>query len=271
MTAVAFSDPASRRWGRWLGAAAAVTTLHATALALAIVGFEPEEIVEEPEGSVMLELAPMPVSAAPDTINMPPTPIEAAALSTTKTLEPAQPENELFEVEPSPLAPDPEVAVPVLKPVEEVTETEEPDPEPPIPDDPAPAEMAVPQVTTPPPTLAATPSPTTAAREQGTTAQAARKEASWQKQIVTELGKHRRYPDEARPRREQGGALVRFTLDREGRIVASAVVESSGSRLLDAEALEVLTRAAPLPAPPDELEGATFDLELPIRFRIRGN
>ena len=273
MSAIAFIDPASHGRTRWLAAAATISMLHAGVVALAIVGIQFQEVVEEPEGSVMLELAPLPVSAAMDPLNMPPGPIvETAELVTPKTLEPEPIENELPEVEPSPLAPEPEVALPVLRPVEQPEVAKEPDPETPTLDDPAPAqEMVVPQVTAPPPTVAVTPAPSTAAKKQGTTTTAARKESSWQKQIVTQLGKHRRYPAEARAKRHQGEALVRFTVDREGRVIASSIVSSSGSSLLDEEALGVLVRASPLPEPPEELVGTTFDLEIPIRFRIRLN
>jgi protein TonB len=204
---------------------------------------------------------------------MPPSPVvETAELITPKTLEPVPMEDEFPEVEPSPLAPEPEVALPELRPVEKTQDSKEPDPETPTLDDPAPAqETLVPQESAPLPTVAAIAAPATAAKKQGTTTAAAEEVSSWQKRIVTQLGKHRRYPQKARVRRHQGEAIVRFTVDREGRVIASRIVTSSGSSLLDEEALAVLTRAAPLPEPPEDLVGATFELEIPIRFRIRLN
>ena len=64
-------------------------------------------------------------------------------------------------------------------------------------------------------------------------------------------------------------SAVQFTIDRMGSLIASRVVRSSGSSALDEEALAVLQRASPLPAPPAQVAGATFDLTLPIQFRIR--
>ena len=52
-------------------------------------------------------------------------------------------------------------------------------------------------------------------------------------------------------------------------MIASRVVRSSGSSALDEEALAVLQRASPLPAPPAQVGGTTFDLTLPIQFRIK--
>jgi protein TonB len=272
MTVVAFSDPISRQRSRWFGAAATVVALHVGALALAIVGIRNEVLPEEPEGSVMLELAPLPLSAAMDAVDMPPGPVvETAELLTPKVLEPVPMEDEFPELEASPLAPEPEVEVPLLRPVEKPAESKEPEPETPTLDDPAPAqELAVPQVTAPPPTIAMTPAPETAAHKLGTTTNVAQQASSWQKQIVTQLGKHRRYPQEARSRRHQGDVVVKFTVDRGGRVLSSAIVQGSGSSHLDAEALAVIDRAAPLPEPPENLVGERFDLELPIRFRIKG-
>jgi protein TonB len=272
MTVVAFSDPVSRQRSRWFGSAGTVLALHVCALVLAIIGIQDEVVLEEPEGSVMLELAPLPLSQAMDALDIPPGPVvETAELMTPKELEPVPMEDELPEVEASPLAPAPEIELPLLRPVEKPAESKEPDPETPTLDDPAPAqEMVIPQLTAPPPTVAMMPAPETAAQKQGTTTNVARQQSSWQKQILTQLGKHRRYPQEARDRRHQGEAVVKFTVDRQGRVTSKAIVQSSGSSHLDAEALAVLDRAAPLPQPPEELAGESFPLELPIRFRIKG-
>jgi periplasmic protein TonB len=272
MTVVAFSDPISRQRSRWFGAATTVVALHVCALALAIIGIRNEVLPEEPEGSVMLELSPVPLSAAMEAVDMPPGPVvETAELVTPKVLEPVPMEDEFPELEASPLAPEPEVELPQLRPVEQPSESKEPEPEMPTLDDPAPAqELVIPQVTAPPPTIAMTPAPETAAQKQGTTTNVAQHESSWQKQIVTQLGKHRRYPQEARARRHQGDVMVKFTVDRGGRVLSSAILQSSGSSHLDAEALAVIDRAAPLPEPPEDLAGERFDLELPIRFRIKG-
>jgi len=66
-----------------------------------------------------------------------------------------------------------------------------------------------------------------------------------------------------------GEATVQFTVDRTGHVVAARVVHSFGSTALDEEALAVLKRADPLPPAPDQVGGMTFDLTLPIQFRIK--
>jgi protein TonB len=90
----------------------------------------------------------------------------------------------------------------------------------------------------------------------------------WKTQIVARLEQNKRYPEEAQSRREQGVAQVFFSIDREGRVLESRVVRSSGSSILDEEALALLERAAPYPPPPAVLGGDHVDLTVPIRFNL---
>jgi protein TonB len=270
MTAIAYTDPTSAQQWRWISAAAAVLAAHTLAIGIAIIGISDQAIPEEPEGAVMLELSPMPVSAASDAPDLPPGPaVETAQMLTPKTLDPEPAKTELPQVEPPPLAPDPEIAIPEMRTVEKPEEQKQPDPEVKKAKEHAPPqETVIPQATAPPPTAAT--AAQTSASKQGTTPEAAEQELSWQKEIMRSLGKQRRYPAEARARRQQGDAVVSFTVDRAGRIVSSSIVQSSGSSYLDEEAIAVLNRAAPLPEPPASLTGETFALQLPIRFRIKG-
>ena len=95
----------------------------------------------------------------------------------------------------------------------------------------------------------------------------ARSKATWEKALVSHLNRFKRYPDQARGAR-QGEVRVSFTIDRPGGSRAR-VVGSSGSPSLDEEALAVLQRASPLPAPPAQLPGASFDWTMPIQFKIK--
>jgi len=64
-------------------------------------------------------------------------------------------------------------------------------------------------------------------------------------------------------------AEVFFSLDRQGRVVESRIMRSSGASSLDEEALALLQRAQPFPAPPSEMSGVRVDLTVPIRFNLR--
>ena len=47
------------------------------------------------------------------------------------------------------------------------------------------------------------------------------------------------------------------------------IVKSSGSALLDAAALDLIKRAAPLPPPPAEIADSELSFVVPIRFAAR--
>jgi periplasmic protein TonB len=81
---------------------------------------------------------------------------------------------------------------------------------------------------------------------------------------VARFARLQRYPPKARG--VQGVVSLAFTIDRHGNVMSSRIVKSSGSALLDAEALALLARAAPLPAPPPEVTDADLTFVLPIRF-----
>ena len=93
--------------------------------------------------------------------------------------------------------------------------------------------------------------------------------ASWQSRVLGHLGHFKRYPGDARQRKRAGAAWVRFQVDRDGKLLASELVTSSGTVLLDREALQVLQRAQPLPAPPVTLlRQGTVTVTLPVSFKL---
>ena len=93
--------------------------------------------------------------------------------------------------------------------------------------------------------------------------------ASWQSQVLSHLARFKRYPGDARQRKRAGAAWVRFRLDGEGKLLSSELLTSSGTVLLDREALQVLQRAQPLPAPPASvLHQGTVSVTLPVSFKL---
>jgi protein TonB len=90
--------------------------------------------------------------------------------------------------------------------------------------------------------------------------------ATWQGRILAALYKVRRYPREAAFRRQQGVPYIRFTINRDGRVLSARLEQSSGSRSLDAEALSLPKRAQPLPKPPEDVRGETIELVVPVEF-----
>jgi protein TonB len=92
----------------------------------------------------------------------------------------------------------------------------------------------------------------------------------WESELVAHIERFKRYPAEARARGDQGLARVAFTIDRDGWVRDSRIVQSSGSSELDHEALAMLARAQPMPRPPsDRVSGRELSFAIPIRFNIR--
>ena len=93
---------------------------------------------------------------------------------------------------------------------------------------------------------------------------------TWRTKVLALIEKNKRYPEAARPRREQGTAQVSFALDRKGMVTNARVIQSSGSSALDEEAVALLKRAEPFPAPPADFPGDSVVVKrLPIRFTIK--
>jgi periplasmic protein TonB len=91
--------------------------------------------------------------------------------------------------------------------------------------------------------------------------------ASWQQALAAHLNRFKQYP--ARGRNAEGVVTVGFNIDRRGSVLSSRIVKSSGSEVLDAEALAVIKRAAPFPRPPAEIADSELSFVVPIRFAAR--
>ncbi|HVZ27796.1 MAG TPA: energy transducer TonB [Rhizomicrobium sp.] len=127
---------------------------------------------------------------------------------------------------------------------------------------PAAATAPIPQIitATPPPAAAAPmmlPSPPSA------DPQASNAVPSWETGLLMQLQQARRFPPGAR---RKGVVLLRFTMDRDGNVLAAKIEKGSGDESLDREALAALQRAQPLPKPPAEITGNPLDLIVPVDF-----
>lgn len=110
---------------------------------------------------------------------------------------------------------------------------------------------------------------TTTAPQRGSTQGRPAAEIAWQSRLLGHLEGFRRYPTRALRQRHEGVTYLRFSVDRRGGVGAVRLERGSGSDLLDAEALEVVRRAQPVPAPPPEIEGDPIEVVVPVQFRLR--
>jgi protein TonB len=170
----------------------------------------------------------------------------------------------------SPLAPKPEVVVEkkkevVEKPKEEV---EKEDPRPKMQATEA-QNATAPQEAKAPPPVDAPPAEKPVGPKQGASSKPSEAQITWEKAVALHLNKHKRYPGEARDKKEEGVATVWFSIDRSGKVITGRLQKSCGSTMLDKEALEMLNRASPFPRPPTDLASLEFNFSLPVRFQIK--
>jgi protein TonB len=103
----------------------------------------------------------------------------------------------------------------------------------------------------------------------GTGESARRVRATWQKELVAHLDKHKRYPAE----RSQKSAeiLVNFALDRMGHVLSTTIVKGSGDTAFDEAALAMVRRSDPVPPPPPLVADEGLNFTLPVIFRVKGH
>ena len=82
----------------------------------------------------------------------------------------------------------------------------------------------------------------------GTGESARRMRATWTKELVAHLDKHKRYPSERQQKTAE--IVVSFVLDRTGHVLSTGIVKGSGDTAFDAAALAMIRRSDPVPQPP---------------------
>jgi periplasmic protein TonB len=82
------------------------------------------------------------------------------------------------------------------------------------------------------------------------------------------IAKHKQYPKIAAMRGWQGECLLDLKLDGNGNVLSANVKESSGHEALDNQALEMVRKASPFPAPPEVLRGRSFNITVPVSFKL---
>jgi len=109
--------------------------------------------------------------------------------------------------------------------------------------------------------------PRSVAPAQGTGESAQRMRATWQRELMAHLDKHKRYPANALKSVE---IVVGFALDRMGHVLSTSIVKGSGDPAFDAAALAMLKRSDPVPQPPPLVADEGLSFTLPVIFRVKG-
>lgn len=82
------------------------------------------------------------------------------------------------------------------------------------------------------------------------------------------LESNKAYPKAARMRKQQGVARVVFVIDRSGHVLDCRLAGPTGHPLLDQEALAMVARSDPFPAPPHTIKGDRIELDAPVEFSL---
>jgi protein TonB len=255
-----FAD-ARRDLPRWALSACLVVMAHG-GVAGAFVHWNTIEDDVNRTAALVVNLAPMPMSPT-DTPLLPPGPEQEQGETTPKPVEKVEDKPEEIrevskvEQEQPDLQPaeNPEVAMAALPPEARPEEVKG-------------NNQAAAEMTTAPQAPQVQESVVAAAPEQGQiNISNPNAIPTWKRQVVGLLERHKRYPEGAQARNQHGNVQLAFTLDRQGRVIASRIEKSSGSTALDEATLDLVRRAQPFPPPPPEMAG--FEFSVPIRYNIR--
>jgi TonB family protein len=248
----------------WIFAGVCALVLHVGGAALAISHLQAEE-ADDALGATAIEIGLELASVHREVTDLPPGPDNDASTASPQLAE------QKAEVK--------ETDLPQDKPTETeeadrvVTENESKKPKE---DDPkiaavqtaASTESVAAEATATPSSEAIPEGPRSIAPAIGTGETARRVRATWQKELVAHLDKHKKYPSE----RSQKAAeiYVRFTLDRLGHVLSTSIEKGSGDTAFDAAALAMVRRSDPVPAPPPLIADEGLSFTVPVIFRVKG-
>lgn len=267
---------------RWSVAALVVASAHGAAGWIAANWQRAEAAVGAPPAAVMIELAPLAVAPEAAQQDVAPGP-EMAEAQPEPEPPPPEPVEQPKGIEPPPepvAIPEPEIKIPELPSLPDAAAVlapppkEEPKPKPPeVKPKPKPKPKVVERrkpiepdkpkaEQTSAPVAQAQAAPRAAAPMSGASSASPAANASWRGSLIAHLNRFKRFPNGASP----GTAQVAFSIDRGGRVLSARLVRGSGDAALDEEAVAMIRRASPVPAPPDGLGGGAIALAVPVRF-----
>jgi len=85
------------------------------------------------------------------------------------------------------------------------------------------------------------------------------------------IAKHKQYPKIAQMRGWEGEVMLDLKLDGDGNVISANVRNGSGYEALDKQALEMVKKASPFPRPPEALRGRSFNITVPVSFKLENS
>ena len=269
MSETLLADPDHRR--RLILGALAAIALHAAPAGASLAVFSRAEQVFEDVGVQMIAECADPVAAAERSDSEAEAAEAEAAQSTPEVKQSlsAKSTDDLPETDASTARPDdPELLLSEKKTVERTEDAAEQQTTEAMKPSESVADSAASQAAAVPSAMDQTAS-VTAAPAEGSVREAPPTPASWTKAVMAHLGRHKSYPREARAAGDEGDVQVAITIGRDGRVVARRLHRSGGTATLDRAALDLVDRAAPLPALPANFLMDRVEVVVPIRYRLK--
>jgi protein TonB len=99
----------------------------------------------------------------------------------------------------------------------------------------------------------------------GVPAQAGANDAGWRSKVAQLIKANYTYPRSAQLRGEQGSAKIKIAISSSGKILSVDLLQSTGSAILDREAVRIPMKVGSFPAPPT---GSNVELVYPITWRM---
>jgi periplasmic protein TonB len=236
---------------RWTICALVVLLAHGLA-ALALIQRDDESDFDAGSPVAFIELGPVPVAPSATPEELPPGPPAPGAEQRDRVEAAEKPEQDEQAVQDLAKNPDAADAAPLPEPPKRQAEGT-------APQEPVEASTAA------APSVVAETAENPAAPAEGRARQ--RPSASalrWERSLVAHLERSKRYPRDAAGK--SGVARLAFVIDRQGRLLGSQILKSSGSAMLDAETLALVRRAEPFPAPPQDVLDDQLSFVVPIRY-----
>lgn len=248
----------------WILAAVGALALHLAGAALAIAQLQEAE-ADNSLGATAIEVGIELASLRRETTDLPPGPDTDASVASPAL---AEQKAEVKETElPKDVPTESDDPDRVVAP-NELQKPKEDDPKIAAVQTSASTESVAAEATATPSSDAIPEGPRSVAPAIGTGETARRIRATWQKELVAHLDKHKRYPAE----RSQKSAeiLVNFALDRMGHVLSMSIVKGSGDAAFDEAALAMVRRSDPVPQPPPLVADEGLSFTLPVIFRVKG-
>ena len=93
--------------------------------------------------------------------------------------------------------------------------------------------------------------------------------ARYEQALSAWFERYKEYPVQAQRRRMEGRGVMKIRIDRDGRVLASAISENTKYSMLDDAMKKMVSRADPFPPMPDSTPGDSFEFVAPVTFNLR--